>query len=73
MTEREYLVINVSYGRKDRIAFVSANYRMIFSNIRKDKLEAYLNELNDDGWELIRVDTLNNGWNQAYYFVRSKE
>lgn|GEM_PF-6573217 len=73
MTESEYLVINISYRHKNRIAFVSANYRMIFSNISTDRLQVYLNELSEDGWELIKVDALDNGWKQTYYFRRGKE
>lgn len=73
MTEHEYLVVNVSYKSDNRIAFVSANYRIIFSRIRKEKLDAYLKELDDDGWDLIKVDRSNDGWNQAYYFRRKKE
>ena len=73
MAEREYLVINVSYRGKNRIAFVSANYRMIFSKISKERLEAYLTDLSDDGWELIKVTTSNEGWNQAFYFRRNKK
>ena len=66
MAEREYLVVNVSYRRKNKITFVSSNYRMMFSNICQDELDAYLNELSEDGWELLRVNTWNDGVEQAY-------
>lgn len=59
MAEREYLVVNVSYRRKNKITFVSSNYRMMFSNICQD-------ELSEDGWELLRVNTWNDGVEQAY-------
>jgi len=72
MAEREYLVVNVSYGRNNKIAFVSANYRMVFSNIHKDELDTYLNGLGSDGWQLLRVNTWNDGADQAYYFRRTK-
>jgi len=70
MAEREYFVVNISYGHNNKVTFVSSNYRMVFSNIHKKELDAYRRSLRDDGWELLKINTWNDGAEQAYYFFR---
>lgn len=66
----KYLVINVTYNdsRQTVATSVSANYRHALSNITKEALEAYLNQLKIDGWKLIRIQSWNGKLDMAYYF-----
>ena len=73
MMKREYLVVNVSHSSEDKIRFVSSNYRLILFDIRRDEFDAYLKKLVSDGWELTRVDSWNDGWDETYWFKHSRE
>lgn len=66
----KFLVVNVTYrDASQQVAnFVSANYRQIFSYIIRDDFVSYLNQLDHDGWKLMRIQILNNGRDEAYYF-----
>ncbi len=69
----EYLVINVSYKGENLNHFVSANYRLVFSQITQEELDAYLQELEQHGWTLLRMQAWGDGWVRAYYYMRSME
>jgi hypothetical protein len=71
MTQQwKFLVVNVTYrDASQQVAdFVSANYRHIFSYILKEDFVAYLDQLSSAGWRLTRMQSLNNGRDEAYYF-----
>ncbi len=66
----KYLVVNVAYRDRSQqvVDFVSANYRLVFSYILKKELDIYLNELYKDGWQLTRIQSQEDGKDEAYYF-----
>ena len=75
MDVREYLVLDVLYQDESGqfIKSVCSQYEELFSDIAKDKLNAYLLKLRREGWQFVYVHSLNNGQNEIYYFRRSTE
>ena len=63
MAKRAYLVLNVSYLSGIYIDYICANDRLLFSNIRKDKLLAYIDRLQAEDRQLIRMPTWHGGRN----------
>ena len=68
--EWKFIVVNVTYrdSQQDHIEFVSANYRQALSCRMRGDFETYLQQLVEDGWKLIRIQTINGGKDEAYYF-----
>ncbi len=83
MDEWEYFRIAVSYRDDGRVDFVAKKDKDPASlathggmkaqfNIAPKEWEAYLQNLRDEGWELVSVDKGDNGRTEAYLLKRRK-
>lgn len=76
-----HLRISVSYKEDNRIDFVSRRDKALpsiathdgmeaYFNVTRAEWEAYLQKLQDDGWELDEVNTRKEGREESYIFRR---
>ena len=57
MQKWEYMVLNVEYDDKNEtiVKFASANNHHVLSNVPKNKLATFLEELDKSGWHLENI------------------